>query len=245
MKRLSLTLTLTLLCAFAFALDKAPIYLWFEPEWFEGVEGSFGYWSGPASYKPTGHWGIAGPGISAEWSTGGESEWNSMGAPPNETKAECHRDFIVPRAGKYKIWVRYYDHRNKPEPFTVAIQQGGKSAVSGELGVQPVVPPNDEFQLYWGFSFGWGNIEGNLKEGPATLELAVTRKSEGWRQLDAVLITDDLNYQPVMREKPPFAYFDAFKLEPKDGASWRGSAKNLPIGASWKRPQVAARDFTM
>src|ERR1043166_4176075 len=83
---------------------KPPVYLWFEPEWFEGVEGRFSNWTAPSNYKPTGHWCIAGPGISAEWSTGGESEWNSMGAPPNETKAECHRDFIVPRAGKYKIW---------------------------------------------------------------------------------------------------------------------------------------------
>jgi hypothetical protein len=57
---------------------KAPVYVWLEPEWFDGVEGSFAYWTGTA--KPTGSWGIAGPGISAEWAQGGESEWNSMGA---------------------------------------------------------------------------------------------------------------------------------------------------------------------
>src|SRR5262245_52843331 len=81
------------------AADKPPIYLWFEPEWFEGVKGSFGYWSGGPS-KPTGAWGIAGPGISAEWTQGGESEWNSMGVPAEEIKAACHRDLVVPRAGK-------------------------------------------------------------------------------------------------------------------------------------------------
>jgi hypothetical protein len=42
----------------------APIYLWHEPEWFDGVRGSFAYWTGVA--KPTGAWGIAGPGISPE-----------------------------------------------------------------------------------------------------------------------------------------------------------------------------------
>src|SRR5215472_4596426 len=93
--------------------DKPPIYLWFEPEWFDGVEGSFDYWTGKA--KATGHWGIAGPGISAEWTQGGESEWNSMGATADETKASCQRDFIVPRAGKYKVWVRYVDHRKKKQ----------------------------------------------------------------------------------------------------------------------------------
>ena len=46
-----------------------PAYLWHEPEWFDGVEGSFAYWTGAA--KPTGRWGVAGPGISAEWSQGG------------------------------------------------------------------------------------------------------------------------------------------------------------------------------
>src|SRR5262245_58134163 len=84
---------------------KPPISLWLEPEWFEGVEGHFAYWTGSA--KPTGKWGIAGPGISAEWSQGGESEWNSMGAPATETKATCQRALTIPRAGNYKIWVRY------------------------------------------------------------------------------------------------------------------------------------------
>src|SRR5438874_6924406 len=101
--------------------DKPPVHLWFEPEWFEGVKGSFNYWTGAA--KPTGSWGIAGPGISAEWTQGGESEWNSMGATADETHAACHRDLTVPRAGKYHLWVRYVDHRKKTEPFTVTVRQ--------------------------------------------------------------------------------------------------------------------------
>src|SRR5436309_1317525 len=113
---------------------KPPVYLWLEPEWFEGVQGHFAYWTGTA--KPNGAWGVAGPGISAEWSQGGESEWNSMGAPAEETKARCQRDLIIPRAGKYHVWVRYVDHRHKTEPFRVILEQGGKPAVNGELGVQ-------------------------------------------------------------------------------------------------------------
>ncbi|HMF18687.1 MAG TPA: hypothetical protein VKE98_15880, partial [Gemmataceae bacterium] len=99
------------------AASRPPVHLWFEPEWFEGVKGSFAYWTGTA--KPTGSWGIAGPGISPEWTQGGESEWNSMAAAAAETKARCQRDFIVPRAGNYIIWVRYVDHRKKTEPFRV------------------------------------------------------------------------------------------------------------------------------
>src|SRR5687767_2465888 len=54
----------------------APVYIWLEPEWFPGVKGDFNYWTGKA--KPIGSWGIAGPGLTAEWSQGGESEWQSM-----------------------------------------------------------------------------------------------------------------------------------------------------------------------
>ena len=79
-----------LLCSGPALADKQPaVYVWLEPEWFEGVKGSFAYWTGTA--KPTGAWGIAGPGIAAEWSQGGESEWNSIGAPAGETSARCER----------------------------------------------------------------------------------------------------------------------------------------------------------
>src|SRR6516165_10699044 len=121
------------------AAARPTIHLWFEPEWFEGVKGSFAYWTGTA--KPTGSWGIAGPGISAEWTQGGESEWNSMGAAAEETRAVCGRDLVIPRAGKYRVWVRYVDHRKKTQPFTVSISQGGAARLSADLGTRPVVPP--------------------------------------------------------------------------------------------------------
>ena len=54
-------LALLLASATTSAAEKPPVYLWLEPEWFDGVTGSFGYWTGEA--KPTGAWGIAGPGI--------------------------------------------------------------------------------------------------------------------------------------------------------------------------------------
>jgi hypothetical protein len=220
-----------------------PIYLWFEPEWFEGVEGSFSYWTGEA--KPTGSWGIAGPGISAEWTQGGESEWNSMGAAAAEKKASCQRDFIVPRAGKYQVWVRYVDHRKKTSPFTVSIDQAGKNVMKGELGTKPVVPPNDEYQLYWGFSFGWGRLEANLTAGPARLTLAIDKAGDAWRQVDAVLLTDDPSCTPVGREKPAFTYLSAHKLQPPDGSAWRGTGKEIQPGGSWQRSRLAGRDFTM
>jgi len=230
------------------ALAQPPIYLWYEPEWFPGVEGGFGYWTGTA--KPTGTWGVAGPGITAEWSQGGESEWNSMGAPAAETKAACGRDIVVPRAGKYKLWVRYVDHREQTEPFTVRLTQNGKNAITGELGVKPAVPANDEYMLYWGFSFGWAALEGNLAAGPANLQLIIDKAGEGWRQLDAVLITDDLNYTPIAREKPRFAYYDSFKtpaavvgaVNPSIEFRTSTGPVNMQFG---KRKPLGGRDFSM
>jgi hypothetical protein len=222
------------------AADKPPIYLWLEPEWFEGVKGTFAYWTGDA--KPTGAWGIAGPGISPEWTQGGESEWNSMGVPAAETNAICGRDLVIPRGGKYRVWVRYVDHRKKSEPFTLRITQAGKPGIVGELGVKPVVPENDEYQLYWGFSFGWGSLDGTLAEGKAQIDLIIDKAGEEWRQVDAVLITDDLAFKPNGREKPPFAYLAAFELQPKNGAAWRGKGLPEPV---FTRPKVGGRDFAM
>lgn len=225
------------------AAEKTPVYVWFEPEWFEGVSGDFGYWAGEA--KPSGSWGIAGPGISAEWTQGGESEWNSMGAAKGETKANCYRDFVVPRAGKYKVWVRYYDHRNKTEPFKVAISQDGKPSLSGELGVKPAISPNDEYQLYWGFAFAWASIDGDLKAGPARLDFTIDKAGEAFRQVDIALITDDLDYVPNGREKPHFKYLDTFGQEPVGGANWRGTGKGFQSGVSMPRVAVGKRDFSM
>jgi hypothetical protein len=221
----------------------APIYLWLEAEWFEGVSGSFAYWTGTA--KPAGAWGVAGPGISPEWTQGGESEWNSMGAPAAETKAECHRDVTIPRAGSYRVWVRYVDHRKKTEPFTVAIRQGERMVKTAALGIAPVVPVNDEYQLYWGFSFGWASFDTELTRGPARVQLLIDKAGEAWRQVDVVGLTDDLAWMPVGREKPPFAYLAAMNVRPPKSAAWRGSGKELLATPPSPRPRLAERDFSM
>lgn len=240
MRHLLSLCVLLLVSAAARAAEGPPVYLWLEPEWFEGVKGNFGYWTGEA--KPTGAWGVAGPGISPEWTQGGESEWNSMGAPAAEAKATCGRELTVPRAGKYRVWVRYVDHRKKSEPFTVKLTQADKPPAAAELGVKPVVPENDEYQLYWGFSFGWGSFDAELAKGKARIDVVIDKPGEAWRQVDAILITDDLKYAPVGREKPPFAYLAAFDLRPKDGVQWRG--KGVP-DANFSRPKVGGRDFAM
>ncbi|MCM8822534.1 MAG: hypothetical protein NC831_06975 [Candidatus Omnitrophica bacterium] len=232
-----------LVAAFVFA-EKTSFYLWLEPEWFDGVKGRFSYWPGPEySKKATGFWAIAGPGISAEWSQGGESEWNSIAAGSDESSAECTRSIYLPAEGKYRIWVRYVDHRDAEEPFSIAIEKNKKIILQENLGTKPVVPKNDEYQLYWGFSFGWDFIECRLPEGEAILKLIINKPADAWRQIDAICITDDTQWKPVFREKPDFLYFSSFNIDAH--ISVRGSAKNLPIGSRWKRNPVGGKDFSM
>jgi hypothetical protein len=234
-------LGLLLFAIFPTLLQAAPpIYLWHEPEWFDGVEGTFAYWTGTA--KPMGKWGVAGPGISPEWTQGGESEWNSMGAPAAETTASCHRDLIIPRAGKYRFWVRFVEHRKKKSPFKGIIESAGKTVASAELGVRPVLPGGDEYLLYWGFSFAWSSFDAELPHGPARLRLVIDRAGEAWRQVDAVLLTNDLSFTPRGREKPPFAYLSAMDLRPRDVESLRGAGLPEP---AWSRVGLAGRDFSM
>jgi hypothetical protein len=218
----------------------AQVYLWHEPEWFDGVRGSFTYWTGSA--KATGAWGIAGPGISAEWTQGGESEWNSIGVAADETSAHCHRDLLIPRADYYRVWVRFVDHRKKKTPFKVVVTTGGKTLAQHEFGLRPAVPVNDEYQLYWGFSFGWDHFDTKMPAGPIRLSLEIDRKGDAWRQVDAILLTTDRNFVPAGREKPPFKYFTARSIRPTDRAKWRG--QGLPEPA-WSRPKLAGRGFSM
>jgi hypothetical protein len=230
-------------------INSPSTYLWFEPEWFHNVDGSFAYWPGPDSSKPTGKWGIAGPGISAEWTQGGESEWNSMGAPAAESSASCSRDFSVPKSGRYKIWVRYVDHRKQSEPFTLQLSQPNRKPLTFPLGSSDTLPPGDEYQLWWGFSFAWTSVEADLTAGPATLSLIIDQPGQAWRQLDAVLLTDNLSYTPIHREKPPFNYFSAFASMPTPPAFPRGNPSALPLASTWAIAPSASnanlKPFTM
>src|SRR6185436_8254829 len=68
-------------------------YLWYEAENMRGITQTAqhepqlnpSYLEIPAAKAPG--WSISGPGVSAEWSQGGESEWNSVAASADETRA--------------------------------------------------------------------------------------------------------------------------------------------------------------
>ena len=58
-----------------------------------------------------------------------------------------------------------------------------RETIAGELGVTGIVPPNDEYMLYWDFSFGWAPLDGELTEGPAMIRLLIDKAGQAWRQV--------------------------------------------------------------
>jgi hypothetical protein len=229
-------------------------YLWFEAENMRG----FGT-------KPTGEpiqnpswmnlrradapgWGMNGPGVSAEWSQGGESEWNSAAATPDETAARIYQDLEIPRAGNYKVWVRYADWANKNEAFVIRMTQGGRELLHHEFGTKDVIDPHDEVSMYWGWAFAWDGADAPLEKGAARISIEIQKSAEARRHVDCVVLTNDLAYVPDGRRKPDFAamrYLREWSTSRPQLSSLLQPSVSASIPAEWRRPQIAGRDFLM
>jgi len=192
-------------------------------------------------------WGMNGPGVSAEWTQGGESEWNSAAASADETNASIYQDLDVPREGKYVVWIRYADWANKTENFVVRIAQNGQQVFEHEFGAKDVVDPHDEVSMYWGWAFAWDSAEADLKKGPARLSLNITKAADARRHVDCFLLTNDLSFRPHDRQKPDFAAMRYLRTWSKSARPLtpllRNETSSLP--SSWLRPKLAGRDFLM
>ena len=195
-------------------------------------------------------WEISGPGVSAEWSQGGESEWNSVAAAADETRAEIHQGIEVPRDGRYRIWARYADWANKSEYFVVRVTQDGREVFRQEFGARDVIDPHDEVSMYWGWSFAWdGSPVVELKKGAARLSIEIEKAADARRQVDCVLVTNDLDFKPVGRQKPPFAAQRVLRewaeKKPSLAPLIEKESASAPVPAEWRRPTLAGRDFMM
>ena len=229
----------------------APEYLWYEAENMRGfTTGKLGepllnpsHLNLPSEKAPG--WGMNGPGVSAEWTQGGESEWNSAAASANETRGEIYQDFEVPRAGQYSLWIRYADWASKTENFTVKIAQDGAEVFRHEFGAKDVVDPHDEISMYWGWSFVWDSAAATLKKGPARLSIVIEKAAEARRHVDCFLLTNDPAFKPNGRRKPDFAatrYLRSWATDRKPLASLLNPNSNPSVSAL---PKVAGRDFLM
>jgi hypothetical protein len=229
-------------------------YLWYEAENMRGLTETSrhepllnpSYLDLPAAKAPG--WSISGPGVSAEWTQGGESEWNSVGAAADETRGVIWQDLEIPRSGEYKVWVRYADWANKAETFVVRVTQQAHEVARHEFGSRDVIDSHDEVSLYWGWAFAWDGVSTTLAKGPARISIELEKPAQARRQVDCVLLTNDLAYVPQGRRKPDFAAIRYLR----DWADTRAplaplieAQARIDLPPSWARPKVAGRDFVM
>jgi len=218
-------------------------------------------------------WGINGPGVSAEWSQGGESEWNSAAASADETAATIYQDVEIPRGGSFKVWVRYADYANRSESFVVRVTQDpsapqqrsddtkGEAAASSnasnsrevfrhEFGTKGIIDPHDEISMYWGWAFTWDGAAAQFEKGPARISIEIEKPAEARRHVDCVLLTNDLAFVPDGRRKPDFAAMRYLRDWSKNRTPLASLLKpaepnEIPIPSAWQRPPIAGRDFLM
>ncbi len=229
-------------------------YLWYEAENMRGFStGKLGEPLLSPSYlnlpraKASG-WAMNGPGVSAEWTQGGESEWNSAAASADETRATIYQDLEIPRGGQYAFWVRYADWANRTENFTVTIAQDGAEVFRHEFGAKDVVDPHDEISMYWGWAFAWDSASASLKKGQARVSIQIEKPAEARRHVDCFLLTNDLTFKPSGRQKPDFAamrYLRTWSATRKPLASLLRNDEPVRVSEAWVRPTVAGRDFLM
>jgi hypothetical protein len=189
-----------------------------------------------------------GPGVSAEWTQGGESEWNSAAASADETKATIYQDVEVPRAGRYMLWFRYAEWPGKTENFTVTIAQNNEQVYRREFGAGDIVDRHDETVMYWGWAFTWDFVDPTLSKGPARISINVEKAATARRHVDCFVLTNDLAYIPKGRQKPDFAaqrYLRTWSSSRKPLASLLTGEPSSRVHDQWQRPKVAGRDFLM
>lgn len=229
-------------------------YVWYEAENMRGITETSrhepllnpSYLEIPAAKAPG--WSISGPGVSAEWSQGGESEWNSVAASADETRGAIWQDLEVPRNGEYKIWIRYADFANKTESFVVRITQQGREVFKHDFGEKDIIDPHDETSMYWGWAFTWDGAPATVTKGAARVSIEIAKAAQARRQVDCFLLTSDLAFVPENRRKPDFAamrYLREWSATRPSLAPLIEPATTTEIPTAWSRPKVGGRDFLM
>jgi len=229
-------------------------YLWYEAENMRGITETSrhepqlnpSYLEIPAAKVPG--WSISGPGVSAEWSQGGESEWNSVAASADETHGAIWQDIEIPRGGEYRVWVRYADFANKTEAFVVRVSQSGREVFAHEFANRDIIDSHDEVSAYWGWSFAWDGATTNLAKGEARVSIEITRAAQARRQVDCFLLTNDLSFVPEGRRKPDFSamhYLRVWSAKREAFAPLIDLSTGSNTPRRWSRPKVAGRDFLM
>ena len=199
----------TVFIGIASALWVVPVFagsaaesVWVEAEHLDGIRGYCWPMGPPERKKTSGHWALSGPGWAAEWNQGGESGFLSIAAGGADDKAVATKAIELPVDGRYALWVRYGDWREKPERFQIRLEQPGAKPWTGRFGERAIVEEDNVMKLYWGWAFAWDARQVDLRKGSATLTLLTTTKDPEPRQIDVIVLTTDNAYRPLIKERP-------------------------------------------
>src|SRR5207244_10663882 len=181
--------------------EAAPHTVVIEAEYFAPLKGSnFSFQEPSKTTKDS--WSLSGPGVAAEWTQGGESEFMSIAARADEPAGtNVSREIEVPADGNYTMWARYADYRNKSERFGIRLSQDTEK-FEHVFGEKAVVDELDPMKLIWDWSFAWDSVPVKLAKGKAKIEIYTAGNNEARRQIDLIVLTTDEKYRPSGREKP-------------------------------------------
>lgn len=118
----------------------------------------------------------------------------------------------IPTAGRYRIWIRYLDMVNyrSRAAFRLSGTQQEKEVVNHKFDdAEASLRATPEGQTKWGTGFArwvWDFVEfdaeaGELQIAVAKLHLAAVHDCT--RTLDVLLLTDDLDYEPIVTDLTP------------------------------------------
>ena len=117
--------------------------------------------------------------------------WLLNGSHKLTTNASSSKKVTVNRAGRYRLWLRFFVIHNAiySARFSIALHQMGNVISSKDI--------SDGDLQYKPSSFHWESIEGNLNAGEVTIVISRPAKAaylNSGRRLDCLLLTDDIGF---------------------------------------------------
>ncbi len=212
-------------------IKPTPIYIKLEIEDFAGVGAQdSAAWQQNMSWHP-------------QWSRGGASGWWGVKGLATAATGGITKEIYIPQNGEYSLWMRYQDYTGKAEPFNVIVNYtGGHSkAEFGRMDVNTQPHP----EIRWNYAWDKKNL--NLKKGVAKISILLEQTAEVPRDIDALVLTNDANWNPKERGFPPQAYSNYLlkwsqKREPlKPLIEINKEIRSIP--QAWALPKTAGRDF--
>lgn len=140
------------------------------------------------------------------------------------------KEFTVEEGGVWRIHVRHMYHENYRGPFVITIKQDARTIASRTFD-QKTFPKTRSWD------YVWDSLDANLKPGTYTIELSKFENKNATsyaRNIDALLITNDLKMQPDIAPYGPQTWM---RVTLKDG---HGGPVQIHIFADhYRRPWYA------